>query len=210
MVSFKGQGSRGPSWCLAEFDNVIAVVESDAGLDERMSYAVCAETTHRRRNPQIVNQASGTWQSAAKVDLGPYIQFLKWNIHALQRFWKFGTAAQHQQFIQCRPRAQNLSCEDLTHGVVENGEAVTQTYFVQLVANDMLVLSSSGFKGDSGSSCAAVLHVYRHEVGWIILGKWGIPMGHCTKVVAEFEGACLSIRLLMLWCIQSKKCVLVS
>jgi len=125
-------------------------------------------------NPQIAHQASGTWQSATKTDLGPYIQFLKWNIHALQRFWKFGTAMKHQHIIQRRPRAQNLSSEDLAHWVEETGEAVTQTFYVQLVPDDTLVLSSAGFRGDSGSSsCAAGLHLYRQDVGWILLGNCG-------------------------------------
>ena len=156
-------------------------------------------------NPQIAHQATGTWQSTARTDLAPYISFLKWNVHALQRFWKFGCAMKNENLIQSRPRTQNKSSDDLAKWVEKTGEAVTQTFFVQLASNDMLVLSSAGCRGDTGSSsCAAGLHVYRHDVGWIILGKWGIPMGHCTKIVAEFEGACLSIRLLMLCCIQSK------
>jgi len=130
---------------------------------------------------------------------------LKWNVHALQRFWKFGCATQGEHLIRSRPRTQNKHTDDLARLVEKTGEAATQTCFVQLAPHDMLVLTSSGFRGGTGTcSCAAGLHVYRHDVGMIILGKWGIPMGHCTKVVAEFEGACLSIRLLMLWCIQSK------
>jgi hypothetical protein len=156
-------------------------------------------------NPQIAHQSTGVWQCKPRSDVAPYLGYLKWSIHALQRLWKFERAQTGEHLIQNRPRSQNRHTDELAKMVEKTGEAVTQTSFVQLNAHDLLVLTSSAHKGDSGTcSCAAGLHVYRHSVGMILLGKWGIPMGHCTKIVAEFEGACLSIRLLMLWCIQSK------
>ncbi len=92
-------------------------------------------------NPQIAHQASGIWHSA-KSELSPYISFLKWNVHALQRLWKFNAASRQQHLIQSRPRSRNLTSEDLAIGVEKSGEALLQTCVVQLFSNDMLVLSS--------------------------------------------------------------------
>jgi hypothetical protein len=155
-------------------------------------------------NPQISHQTNGVWQHKSRSVAAPYVAFLKWNVHALHRLWKFSCAHKGEPLIQSRPRAQNRHTDDLAKLVEKTGEAAMQTCVVQLNALDLLVLTSSGHRGNTGfCTCAAGLHVYRDGVGMILLGKWGIPMGHCTKVVAEFEGACLSIRLLMLWCIQS-------
>jgi hypothetical protein len=155
-------------------------------------------------NPQISHQTNGVWQHKSRSVAAPYVAFLKWNVHALHRLWKFSGAHKGEPLIQSRPRAQNRHTDDLARMVEKTGEAAMQTCVVQLNALDLLVLTSSGHRGNTGfCTCAAGLHVYRDGVGMILLGKWGIPMGHCTKVVAESEGACLSIRLLMLWCIQS-------
>jgi hypothetical protein len=155
-------------------------------------------------NPLIVHQTTGVWQSKPRCDTSAYINFLKWNVHALHRFWKFRGAVKGEHLMQFRPRSQNCDALTLAAKVENSGEAVMHTCSVQVASHDLIVVTSSAYKGSSGScACAAGLHVYRPNCGMILLGHWGIPMGNCTKVVAEFEGACLSIRLLMLWCIES-------
>jgi len=145
------------------------------------------------------------WHCKPGSDIASYVAFMKWNVHALRRHWKFSCATKGEHLIQYRPRSQNRHTNDLAKRVEKTGEAAMQTCCVQLLPHELLVLTSSGHRGHTGTcSCAAGLHVYRDSVGMIILGEWGIPMGHCTKVVAEFEASCLSIRLLMLWCIQSQ------
>jgi len=157
-------------------------------------------------NMQVAQQATGGWKSGHAAKYRPYVSFLRWNLHALQRTWRFDSIAKSELLIQHRPRAQNKAADALANRVMDAGQAIVNTSFVQLVPHDLLVVSSDGgCRGNLGpGSSAACIHLYREGEGWILLAEWGVPLDHCTNVLAEFESACLGIRLLLLWCIQFK------
>ena len=103
------------------------------------------------------------------------------------------------QIIQHRPRAQNKLADAIANEVLNNGRGDLSLMPFDVHANDVLLIctdgASSGNLGDS--SCAALLLLMRTDQ-FVKLGHSGVLIGRSANVHAEFESACIGIRLFLL------------
>ena len=178
-------------------------------------------------NMQVSQYCSGLWNCAADSPFAPYVHFLRWSCHALEHCWKFLPTEGSSKFIVHRPRSLNSCANELANQVLDSSEGILNLFRLHEVIDDLdslvqlhedgvrfnpsvfLMLSSDGAcRGNPGtSSAAACLHLYIPEFNSILVGRWGIPVGFSTNVHAEFESACLAVRLLLIWCAHAGMCI---
>lgn len=70
--------------------------------------------------------------------------------------------------------------------------------------DEVLLLCTDGAsRGNPGESSAAAVLLLLRDNEFVKLGHWGVLLGRSTNVHAEFESACVGMRLFLLWCLHS-------
>jgi hypothetical protein len=136
------------------------------------------------------------------VDYRPYSEFLRWSLHAFQ-IWGFRCLCGASSLFEHRKREENALADTLANVAVE--ASWTEVHCcTELVQGDALVLSCDGAcKGCPGrAGAAAALSLYRNGA-CVVLATSGVSFPMTTSVIAEFEGACLAIHLLVTWLIYA-------
>ena len=122
--------------------------------------------------------------------------FLKWSFHALS-LWGVRPVSANADIIQQGPRAQNKLADEIANEVLNNGRG--DLSLMPFDVNDVLLICTDGAsRGNPGdSSCAALLLLMRTDQ-FVKLGHSGVLIGRSANVHAEFESACIGIRLFLL------------
>jgi hypothetical protein len=136
----------------------------------------------------------------------PYCDYARWNLHALRRYWHFSGIPHDAEMIQHWSREHNNWAILLATKILSGGGSLLEVSTVQMHDHDTIVVSSAGTTCKGLSSAAACLHVYNDLDGWKLVGQCGIHFSMIDNVTADWEAACLGVRLVILFWLVNKVC----
>jgi hypothetical protein len=153
-----------------------------------------------------VSQVLGLYQAPSDPCLMSYVGFLRWSLHALV---ESGVKPVYRNLLIHRNREENVEADSVASTVLDKRCTVFHCTPCEIPVGAFLLASSDGAArrvGGSGesivyeSACASVLSVVDLRSGTAFpIAWWGVQLGSCSSMVAEFEGVCLSIYLILCW-----------
>jgi hypothetical protein len=153
-------------------------------------------------NKAVVDVARG---KAASTAFPAHAGFLKWSLHFLE-IWGLRKMQGCDSFLSWVPKSSNASADMLVNMVLSGSSDAcdVQLFPASLTEGDILLVGSDGGARENPGPAAAASVLYRSRGPDVqLLGFWAVDLGISTSVHAEFEGACVSINLLLAWLLWS-------
>jgi hypothetical protein len=150
----------------------------------------------------VVKHIGGYWKTPSDPVLSSYVNFSRWAMYAMG---ESGFKKVYTDHLIHRPRSQNETADSLANTVLDLQKPIFACRSNEVPVGSMLLVSSDGAArrvsdDQYSSACASILSVVHVQSGSAVpVAYWGVPLGNCTSTVAEFEGVCLSIYLVLCW-----------
>ena len=159
-------------------------------------------------NLQVVQQTLGRWTCGLSCPYASFVHYLRWGFHVFQQVWKFSPPVGYAHCIVHKRRHLNSYADWLANRALDTNSVLSGFRRLLLYSGDCVVLSTDGAcRGNPGlSSAAACLQLFREGELIGALAWCACPLGESTNVHAEFESACLGVRLVASWCFYSGIC----